>query len=182
MQFYSQLALADSKFKDIRGWQGVLVAPEPGEIKLTERTLGWTNKEKVPKQTKLEYTTYFPHEGEVHLTLSATIPYPIKEVPSQKVTLGSVTLSCVNSNCGTLHMSYLNSCFLKLGIGTSIMKQVLNFAQQAGYTMLLFNTANDFQNKQAGVDFFEKHFEAQQITTFKNKRSGNVNVFYRIIF
>lgn len=181
MQFYSQLALADSKFENNRGWRGVLVAPEPGEIKLTERTLNWSNKEKVPEQTKLEYNTHFRHEGEVTLTLIATITYPSKEFPPQRVTLGSVTLSCVNSNCGTLHMSYLNSCFPKLGIGTSIMKQVLNFAQQAGYTMLLFNTANIIQNKQVGVDFFEKHFKAERITEFQNKRSGNHNIFYRII-
>lgn len=181
MQFYSQLALADSKFENHRGWRGVLVAPEPGEIKLTEQMLGWTDSKKVPKQTKLEYTTYFPHEGEVVLTLSATITYPNKEFPPQKVNLGSVTLSCVNSNCGTLHMSFLNSCYPKLGIGTSIMNQVLNFAQQAGYTMLLFNTAGMFQNKFIGVEFFEKHFKAEKITEFQNKRSGNLNVFYRII-
>ena len=181
MQFYNQLALADSKFVDSRGWRGVLVAPEPGEIKLTEQIIGWTDKKKVPEQTKLEYATYFPHEGEVVLTLLATITYPVKEYPSQKVNLGSVTLSCVNSNCGTLHMSYLNSCYNGLGIGTSIMNQVLNFAQQARYTMLLFNTANNIQNQLAGVDFFEKHFKAERITEFQNKRSGNRNIFYRII-
>lgn len=181
MQFYSQLTLADSNFVNSRGWKGVLVAPEPGEIKLTEHLLGWTNKKKVTEQTKLEYRVHFPHEGEAVLTLSATINYPNKDLPPQKINLGLVTLSCVNSNCGTLHMSFLTSNYPKLGIGTSIMKQVLNFAQQAGYTMLLFNTAGTLQNQQVGVDFFEKHFKAERITEFQNKRSGNLNIFYRII-
>ncbi len=99
MQFYNQLALADSKSIDNRGWKGVLVAPEPGEIKLTEHRLGWTDKKKIPEQTKLEYSVHFPHEGEAILTLSATITYPSKELSPQKITLGVVTLSCVNSNC-----------------------------------------------------------------------------------
>ena len=160
MQFYSELNLRDSNVLHPRGWEGWLVAPE---IKLKD--VG-----------NLKFTVQTPFEGSAHVFLMG-----IKKSTYISRTLGQISLSTIPSNCGTIQINNLLSYYPRQGIGTGIMRAILNFARQAGYSMIIFNTAGPEQNELAGKQFFEKIFKAEVITTFKNIRSGNMNVFYRIL-
>jgi hypothetical protein len=95
------------------------------------------------------------------------------------VQLARVTLSTVDSNCGSVIISNLYSEVGRCGLGTFLFTEVMRYIQVAGYSFVLLNTAGQVQN-QLGVSFFQEKFG---FTPFKNQiyvntRSGNANVWY----
>lgn len=93
--------------------------------------------------------------------------------------LARVTISTVDSNCGTIIISNLCSDFIGAGFGTLLLQQTLKYLQRAGYSFLLLNTAGKWQNDLGKKLFQEKFgFYPMKNNVYINKRSGNVNLWY----
>jgi len=102
-----------------------------------------------------------------------------KDTDQKVLTLGSVCLSTTQYNCGSLHISNLNTEFPGKGIASFILREVLKYCYLAGYSFIFMNTAGVWQNE-VGKYFFERKFgfKPMKRLVYRNKRSGNNNVWY----
>ncbi len=155
---------------------GLLTPPTPEELNLaTERIKAkrLTCYYKVSEYKNFKYTVHTSKDGTcAQIWLQGDTP------KANQYTLAHCTLNTVEHNCGALHISYVNGHVP--GFAKILLDRVIYWAGRAGYTIILGNTAGSDQNRQA-LPWFKKHFGAVEFGThYKNKRSGNINIWFSI--
>ncbi len=99
---------------------------------------------------------------------------------SKNFYFGRITLNTVSANCGSLFISDLYVKYQRLGIGTSILKEVENYALKAGYTMIFGNIPkyHTLLSNNDPMRFFEKMEYKPMGENYVNVRSGNINRWF----
>lgn len=167
MMFYNYHTMHDSKQKE-SSFFGLLTAPFIDNVKPV-----------IENQVHLsswEGATCFFSVKKNHDIDHAFIKLVVQAKDGYIVDLGGVELCTVNFNCGVIHLSNLFSNFRRKGFGTLILKEVIHWAERAGYTLIICNTAGLWQNRAAGKLFKHVGFKAFG-RKYKNKRSNNTNVW-----
>lgn len=178
--FYASHFLYDPSYKDRYGNKGNIVPPSFEEVK------------KLIKQVNIPYYDhYFSGKNkeitvdniktEVNLRCEGTqaiVSFCAYKGASKYITLCSVTLSTIDSNCGSILISNLRSDFRGTRLATTLFEQILKYCELAGYSYLLLNTAGGYQNT-FGKHYFQKRYGFNPVgNPYVNKRSRNVNIWY----
>jgi len=182
MQLYEIHTLADSNHPDPYGYPGYLKCPPVNSINFSkvnsDSDLGYYLKHLNLESLRFKVNKTSTFEG---ATIKLILNFKKKTNKEEFIyVLGSIKLSAINHNCGSVHISNLNSMIPNLGIGKLLLEEVENWCRTVGYTMLFGNTAGS-QNKYA-LPFFEKFGYKRMGEPYKNVRSGNTNIwFFKLI-
>ncbi len=181
--FYSPLLLTEDKGeKDRYGNKlGLFVLPDMKEFekKLKKYHPSWVKAYLNDAEPNYKFTKYAYNIVLNDTRTFATISIVGVCNNKYEVTLAKINLSTVYANCGSLLISNLHSEVAGTRMGTFLFKQILSYAEQAGYSFLLLNTAGSHQNP-LGEALFEKKFGfiPMKKQVYINKRSGNANIWY----
>lgn len=94
------------------------------------------------------------------------------------LTLANVTLSTIDSNCGSVLISNLANQIPGSKFGSILLEETIKYLTFSGYSYILLNTAGRHQNP-LGDLIFRKRFGFTPLeNTYVNKRSGNINIWY----
>lgn len=179
--FYeSHLLVSAKKSADRYGRTGCFTLPNIEEF---AKTLDKTNRnyykhfEQLDKNWKDHIDFKFSFNNVQNIV---TISICIMRGEEAIYTLARVTLSTIDSNCGSLLISNLQSELRGTKIGSWLLEQVISYARRADYSLLLLNTAGTYQNPLGKYIFQKKYgFSPIKDLVYINKRSGNVNVWYK---
>lgn len=181
--FYStQLFAEETKEKDRYGrTAGFFRLPDLeiiSEKVKTSNPFWWehyfSNNKPNSKISRLSYMFHFNGERSmIHVQLIGYTKL------GQSIQLSRVTISTVDSNCGSVIISNLYSELHHCGLGSFLFAELMRYIQTAGYSFVLLNTAGSIQNE-LGTTFFQKKFGFLPFKNqiYVNTRSGNANVWY----
>lgn len=169
MMLYNYQYLGDSTVKNSYGINGELSAPS---IDIISEILS-KNLHTKDIVTEIKNVFYKVEMNSEHN--SATI-YLCMTTSRTTITLCSCIISAVEYNCGVLHLANVKTFVQRSSLGSIFMREIICWARRAGYTLILCNTAGRYQNIAAGSFFRNLGFKPFG-RKYKNKRSGNTNVW-----
>lgn len=173
MMFYNYHSLGDAASMTPHGFRGCLSAPTVEEVstilKSNIHTKGYADT-----VAKVYFQVTFTND-----TSRAYIQLMIMLANTRIQCLSSCYLNTVEYNCGVLHISNLSTMIPRVGFGKMLLKEIIHWMDHAGYTLLIGNTAGKWQNLQAGGFFRSQGFKPFG-RKYKNKRSGNTNVWFAL--